>query len=90
MADEKHVHVTDTGSATTGLVAPGGQGLALPGAGFYIGPQHFERYITARWDPKPDITAYELALCLPIVVGGHLTREKWDALGAANRHIVID
>jgi hypothetical protein len=47
------------------------------------------KFITGRWDPKPDITAYELALCLPLLTGEYLTREKWEALGPANRHIAI-
>ena len=49
---------------------------------------HLPKYVNATWDPQTDITAYELALLLPLfIVGSTLTEEKWESLGSATRHI---
>lgn len=45
--------------------------------------------VTAQWAPKSDITAYELALCLPYFMpGAVLTEQAWESLGDAQRHFV--
>lgn len=41
-------------------------------------------------DPKPDMTAYELATLLPFFLGKMMTEEDWQALGAAQRHLKRD
>ena len=38
------------------------------------------------FDPQPDITAYELAVLMPIFLHG-MTRQVYDALGPMQRHI---
>ncbi len=43
--------------------------------------------ITAHWTPRPDITAHELAILLPYLLGKPVYEEDWDALGEATRHL---
>jgi hypothetical protein len=46
------------------------------------------KYITAAYEPKEDITAYELALILPYVMTGkRMTEDDWKAMGTATRHL---
>lgn len=46
-------------------------------------------FVRCRYEPQPDITAYELAQIIPYFAGGHLTRKAWEKLGSANRHLPI-
>lgn len=45
------------------------------------------RPVSARFEPQPDITAYELAQLLPFVVGRSMWEADWSALGTAQRHL---
>lgn len=59
----------------------------IPG-GYIVETSYSRQY---NWQPQPDITAYELALCLPVLVGtsGHGVGEQIDKLPAeARRHFV--
>jgi hypothetical protein len=47
----------------------------------------FPTYVNASFEPKEDITAYELAKILPFFHGQHMTEEAFAALGSANRHL---
>ncbi|NOZ84182.1 MAG: hypothetical protein GXP60_05165 [Epsilonproteobacteria bacterium] len=40
--------------------------------------------------PKKDITAYELAVIIPILISGILTKQAYSKLGNAKRHFIID
>lgn len=43
-------------------------------------------YVSAEFDPQPDITAYELAQI--ILHSGHMTEERWAELGPkVTRHM---
>ncbi len=42
--------------------------------------------VTARYAPKPDITAWEIAQILPGLFGKPLYEADWVALGSATRH----
>lgn len=42
--------------------------------------------VTARYKPLPDITAYELALVLPGLLGKPIYELEWLELGSATRH----
>lgn len=44
--------------------------------------------IPCRWEPKPDITSYELAQLIPFFHGQWMTEEKWAELGDATRHLI--
>ena len=50
-----------------------------------------------RWAPKPDITTYELAVTLNVIVGALMRRPNWEIRGVfdnlppeARRHFSID
>ena len=43
-------------------------------------------WVQGVFDPQADITAYELAVLLPLFFHG-MTREMYDSLGAMQRHI---
>ena len=43
-------------------------------------------YLLGTFEPQPDITAYELAIILPMIFSG-MTREFYDQLGPMQRHI---
>lgn len=45
------------------------------------------KYVNVSFDPKEDITAYELAKILPFFHGQHMTEDAFNALGGANRHL---
>lgn len=45
-----------------------------------------EQPVTARYTPQPDITAYELALILPGLLGKPIFEADWTKLGSASRH----
>ncbi len=42
--------------------------------------------VTARYAPKPDITAWELAQILPGLFGKPIYEAEWAALGSVTRH----
>jgi hypothetical protein len=44
-------------------------------------------YIETTYDPKPDITVYELALLLPYMIRVPIDQAAWDKLGTATRHL---
>ncbi len=50
-------------------------------------PSAIEAYVTARFDPQPDITAYELAQLFPYINGAPLREADWVALGEKQRHL---
>lgn len=45
------------------------------------------KIIHADYEPKPDITAYELACLMPMLLGNPLTEMGWIAIGTAARHL---
>lgn len=46
--------------------------------------------ITARFEPKPDITAYELARLLPYLQGHPLYRKSFNEMPyEARRHLIV-
>ena len=44
------------------------------------------RYISATFEPQPDITAYELAQVFAYHWGNGITEEQWETLGPITRH----
>jgi hypothetical protein len=53
-------------------------------------PAEFTRLvvpIAAKYAPKEDITAYELSLLLPYLLGTPIYENDWQKLGAATRHL---
>ena len=46
----------------------------------------FRKTVSAAFDPKEDITAYELAKCLFMIHGQHFFEDEWDSLGSWTRH----
>ena len=51
-------------------------------------PYRFLEPIFASYQPKSDITAFELAQLLPYLTGKHLYPDDWERLGMACRHLV--
>ncbi len=47
---------------------------------------NIQQPVTARYKPLPDITAYELALVLPGLLGKPIYEAEWAVLGSATRH----
>lgn len=45
------------------------------------------KIIHADYEPKPDITAYELACLMPMLLGNPLTEAGWIDIGTASRHL---
>lgn len=43
--------------------------------------------VNATFEPKEDITAYELARLLPYLHGRPLTEVEWESLGHVARHL---
>ena len=54
------------------------------------GASVFARFVSCSFDPKPDITAYELAVLLPYFHGRQMTESDWDSLGEMQRHLKRD
>lgn len=50
-------------------------------------PLNLIKPVSARYIPQPDITAYELALILPGLLGKPIYEEDWVKLGTATRHL---
>lgn len=44
--------------------------------------------IKADFRPRPDITAFELAIILPFILSEPLTEETWQNLGPITRHLI--
>ena len=40
-----------------------------------------------KYEPQSDITAYELSLILPYLLGSWMNQTDWDNLGEATRHL---
>jgi len=63
--------------------------FAMPGGVNFTSIKPFQ----CEYKPLPDITAYELALILPLLLscviyhGNGFTREEWEKLGTARRHL---
>ena len=46
-----------------------------------------KEYVNVSFEPKEDITAFELASLMPYFHGKNMTTDDWDALGAMKRHL---
>src|SRR3990172_3008032 len=51
------------------------------------GPIIYEPGINAEFEPQPDITAYELSIILPYMLGARFGEPEWKKLGPATRHL---
>lgn len=51
--------------------------------------QMIRRQLRLFWEPKPDITIYELALCLPYLLNNILLFEGNDISAPHFRHFII-
>jgi hypothetical protein len=51
-------------------------------------PAQLTKYVRADFQPKVDITAYELAQLLIYFHGKGMTEDEWDKIGAMQRHFV--
>lgn len=43
--------------------------------------------VSAFYEPKRDITVYELAILVPYLIRGGLTEKAWTDIGVARRHL---
>jgi hypothetical protein len=48
----------------------------------------FGEVVRFRFEPRPDITAYELALLMPYLLGKQPSEADWQFMGAEQRHLV--
>lgn len=48
---------------------------------------NLEEIVVLQFEPKVDITAYELAILLPLVLRGYGTLEEVKSLGTSRKHI---
>lgn len=53
-------------------------------------PSHLriDSRVSCRFHPLPNITAFELAVLLPHLMGSSMGEREWTALGSAQRHLV--
>lgn len=84
--------MTQDGVKLTGGAMTGDPGMAEPETRLHVPPTPsyltLPKYVSCSYEPKPDITAYELAIILPFFMGGHgMTEKDWEALGDARRHL---